>query len=186
MVFDPSQFQVNGFHEIFIAEVGTAFPTSVADDPAGSGWTQLGLTTEAGARFTYDRTITQIFSSQRFDPQRVLVTKLPKKVEYDLQQWTEEGMDLAFGGLTFTTPTVGETKAEPKDASFVNEKALLLRAVDGDTVIEVGYRRTINSKALAFTWAKTAESALPIGSEVLGATNEQPYYLQTNAVLTGS
>lgn len=186
MAFDATQIPVLGYHEIYVNDVGATFPTSVADDPVADDWIHLGRTTEAGARFTFDRTVTQIFSSQFFDPARTLITKLPKKIEYDLQQWNDVTLDLALGGVDVTTPTPGETRLDPKAASFVNEKALLIVCTDGDDIFMYGYARTLNTKALAFAGVKTAESFLPIGSEVLGVDGESPYFIQSNALSLGS
>ena len=185
MAFDATEIPVLGYHEIFTAPVGSAFPTSVEDDPDGD-WTQLGRTTEAGIRYTFDRSFQQIFSSQFFDPSRSIVTKLPKKAEYDLQQWNVDTLDLALGGVNVTTPAVGETRLEPKEASFVDERALYVRMTDGDNIFAIGFARTINTKALSFAGIKTAEAFLPIGSEVLGTDGEAPYFLQSNAIGAGS
>lgn len=186
MSFDATEIPVLGYHEIFVAAVGATFPTSVDDDPITSGWLQLGRTTEAGARFTFDRTVQQIFSSQFFDPARTIVTRLPKKVEYDLQQWNQNTLDFALGGIVWTTPAAGEVRGDPEDASFVDERALLIRAVDGDDIFMIGYARTINAKALSFAFVKTAEAALAIGSEVQGTAGESPYFIQSNALAAGS
>lgn len=186
MAFDSTEITVLGFHEIFTAPVGSTFPTSVDDDPTGiDDWVQLGRTTDAGARFTFDRKVTQIFSSQFLDPARSIITAQPKKVEYDLQQWNDATLDLALGGVDVTT-VGGETRLDPKALSFVNEKALLIIATDGDDKFMVGFARTLNTKATAFALVKTAESFLPIGSEVLGSDGETPYFLQSNALALGS
>lgn len=188
MVFDPSEFLVGGVYDVLVADVGSTFPTTVAfdvDDIVADGWAHLGLTTDAGARFTYDLSVVRVFSSQRIEVQRLIRDTSPKKVEYDLQQWNVDNLDLALGGVDISDVD-GETRFDPKEASFLNEKALLLRCTDGDEQWMVGYPRTLNTKSAAFAWTKKAEAALPIGSEVMGTTGESPYFMQTNAAAIGS
>lgn len=181
-VYDSDQILVGGASDVFVAPVGTAFPTTITgpDDDFGVDWLHLGLTTDNGVKPGGSKTISDVRSSQRFYPTRKIPTAIDETLEMELQQWNAVNIVLAFGGGEITEPSPGIYKYTPPAASFLDERAMLVRVVDGARVDLWGYTRLLNTKAFQTDLVRTKESVLPIGMSLLDPGEEDPWFFLSN------
>lgn len=187
--YDAGQIMVGGASDVFTSDVGTTFPTTITGPTQDfPGWEHLGLTSENGVKPGGSKTIADIKSSQRFYPTRKIVTAIDQTLEFELQQWNTINIILAFGGGTVTEPSPGIFKYTPPTASFLDERAMLVRTIDGDRIYLWGYTRVLNTKAFQTDMVRTKESVLPIGMSLLDPGEEDPWFFLTNdpAFSTGS
>jgi hypothetical protein len=180
-VYDADEILVGGATDVFVAPVGTTFPTTIST-PADNfpGFMHLGYTTEDGVRPSLTRNVNDIRSAQSFYPVRRVVASLDILVEFDLQQWNSETLLLALGGGTVTEPTNNIFRFTPAAESFIDERALLLRTVDGDKVYLWGFTRTQNSKNFQSSLVRTDAAVLPIGMTVLDPGVSDAFFMITN------
>lgn len=172
---DPDELVVGSNGLVLVAPEGTAWPTEIADvipDPdtgevdLATGWVDLGYLTEAGPRFSFARTTQDINAWQSFYALRTLVTEVPTQAEFDLRQWNSDTFGVAMGGIVVTTAGAG-VQIEPEDPSFLDVRQLIIYGADGDKHYAFCFRRVQNTKELAFPFARSDESALPVGMKVL-------------------
>lgn len=182
MTLESSEVRVMGTGHIYVAPVGTAFPTNISTAVShAAGWRELGYCTPEGARFTFGRDVTDINGWQSFNPLRKIITAAPKSVAFDLLQWNQYTMGLALGGGTFTEPTADNYLYEPPDESFVDERAVIVEAIDGDYNYRVCYRKAFNTSGVEFAFARENPTVLPITMDVLAAdAGAKPYLIQTD------
>lgn len=162
---DPNEIVVAGFQRILVAPVGTAIPASI-DEPPGTGWVDLGYTTEDGLAASFGKETDTLMTSQSLDPVRMLVTGAPKTLTASLRQLNAETLTLALGGGTVT----GDDEAwefEPAPASYIDERALMIEAEDGDTKVRIVYYRTMITEAVEFTFVNTEGLVFPLTFSVL-------------------
>lgn len=180
--YDPAEILVGGLTDVFTADIGTAFPTTITGPTQdfGVNWVHLGLTSENGVKPGGSKTIADIRSSQRFYPTRKIVTAIDTTLEFELQQWNTENVILAFGGGDVTEPTPGIFKYTPPAASFIDEREMLARTVDGDKIYLWGYTRVLNTKAYQTDLVRTKEAVLPIGMSLLDPGDSDPWFFLTN------
>lgn len=180
-VYDSDEVLVGGATDVFVAPKGTAFPTTITTSTdTFPGFSHLGYTAENGVRPNIGQTINDVKASQAFWPIRRIVTAKTGQIEFDLIQWNSETLLLALGGGAITEPTNNVFKFTPADESFIDERALLLRTVDGDKVYLWGFTNTQNTKGFQSSLTRTAEATLPIGMSILDPGTSDPYFMLTN------
>lgn len=156
---------VAGMQRILVAPVGTPMPASIATAPAVA-WFDLGYTTEDGIAASFGKDTDDLMSSQSLDPVRKLVTGAPKTITASLRQVNSETLTLAFGGGEVT----GDDDAWefiPAPPSFIDERALIVEAEDGETTLRLMYYRTMVSEAVETTFVNTAGVVFPLTFSVL-------------------
>lgn len=185
---EPDELVVGSSGLILVSDEGTTLPTDIdtviPDWDAGTaglatGWGDLGYTTEEGPRLAFGRDITDIGAWQSFNPLRSIVTGKPSQVEFDLRQWNSDTFGVAMGGVVVSTAG-GGVMVEPEDDGFLDVRQLIVYAEDGDKHYAWVFRRVQNTKELGFPFARTDESALPIGMKVLGAGSDKAWYMLTD------
>lgn len=177
---DPDEVVVAGFGDIYEAPVGTAFPTGIsAAIPAE--FVAVGYVTEEGARFSFGRDVNEIMAWQSRDPIRQVVTRVPKTVSFDVQQWNIRTVKLALGGGTVTETASGEFEYEPPEEGYIDERAFIVTGEDGDKNYRFCFRRATNESGIDFAFVRDDAAALPITLKVLAAGNgEKAYFVQTD------
>lgn len=185
---EPDELVVGSSGLILTSDTDTTLPTDIDDvipdwdagtADLAAGWVDLGYTTEEGPRLAFGRDITDINVWQSFFPARQIVTGKPTQVEFDLRQWNSDTFGVAMGGVVVST-SGGGVMVEPEDDAFLDTRQLIVYAEDGDKHYAWVFRRVQNTKELGFPFARTDESALPIGMKVLGAGNDKAWYMLTD------
>jgi hypothetical protein len=185
---ESAQVRAYGDGSIYVAPVGTAFPATI-DAAIPAGWTQLGFVTEDGVVPEFGQDTTDVGAWQSGDPVRILLTKKPKKIDFSLLQVNADTMELALGGGDWTEPSAGLFLFEPADESFLDERALILEAFDGDIGYRICYRKALKDGAVTFPLSRTKASEFKISMRILAADGgAKPFLIQTNdpAIEAGS
>lgn len=175
---NPDELVVAGGGAILTAPEGATFPDDIADT-LDAAWVDLGYATEAGVRFTFDRTTKDIPAWPSFDPVRVLNTAVPKTIEYDLEQWNAESLRLGLGGGTISATATG-FMYEPPEPGEVDVRGLIIQGVDGNKNYWLCFRRVQLSKALSFAFTLTDIAPFAIGQKVLAAGDDAPFFILTD------
>lgn len=182
MSFESAEVVVTGTGHVYVAPVGTDFPDDISQAVSqAAGWRELGYVSEEGARFAFNRDVNEIMAWQSFDPIRLVVTRVPKEISFDLMQWNQFTVALALGGGTVTTTGAGEYEYNPPDESFVDERALIVEGTDGDRNYRFCFRKSINMQGVDFAFVRSDPANLPVTMKVLAADDDAtPYFLQTD------
>lgn len=179
--YDADEVLVGGSTDVFVAPTGTTFPTTITSSTDNfPGFVSLGYTTEDGVKPNFAKQIKDIRASQAFYALRRVVESVNAGVEFDLLQWNSETVLLALGGGTITEPSNNVFKFTPADESFIDERALLFRTVDGDKVYVWGFTKTQNSRDFTSSMVRTDAATLPIGMTVLDPGTADPFFFLTN------
>lgn len=130
MARDATDIRVAGDALIYLAPLGTAFPTW--DTPPADPWVELGYVTPDGVTFNFGREVTEIFAMQSAEPVRIVNTRTPRTVAFSMMQQGADQLILALGGGSVAADGLGGAfRFTPPDASVVDERAMIVEMVDG-------------------------------------------------------
>lgn len=182
MALESSELVVTGTGHIWVAPVGADFPDGIGDEiDRSDGWIDLGYATEEGARFSFGREINEAFGWQSSDPLRLISTRRPKSVAFDLMQWNRHTVELALGGGSVTEPSTGEYEYAPPADSYIDERALIIEGMDGDYTYRFCYRKAFNQSTVEFAFVRENPVVFPIDMKILAADGGlAPYLIQTD------
>lgn len=175
---EAEEVVVTGLGGVYVAPLDTPFPADISS-PIGSPWVGLGYVAENGARFSFGRDINEIMAWQSFDPLRLVVTRVPKSIAFDLMQWNQNTVKLALGGGTVTGSSPNFAY-EPPDEDFVDERALIVEGQDKGYTYRFCYRRAINYEGVDFAFVRSDPVQFPISMRILAAGAVKPWLLQTD------
>ena len=184
MALETTEVRAFGSGHVYVSDsnVTPNFPASISTPISrAAGWIDLGYATEEGVKFTFGRDVVEKFAWQSHHPVRVLVDKVPTMAAFSCMQWNRYTAALALGGGTVTEGSPGEYKYEPPDESYVDERALLIEAVDGDYTYRFVYRKTMNQSAVEFSTVRSDTTALLIELKVLAPSGtDKAWFMQTD------
>lgn len=178
---DATDIRVAGQAFIYLAPLGTAFPAwEVAPaDP----WVDLGYVTPDGITATYGREVTEIYAMQSADPVRVIATKTPKTIAFDMMQQGRDQLLLAMGGGAYALEAL-ETdvyRYTPPDASVIDERAMLVEMIDGTNIYRWEYKRVQNREGVEEKLVREDAATFPVTMQILiPADNSAPFNMITN------
>lgn len=177
MANESNEIRVFGDGGVYIADVGTAFPTDVSTpiDP-DSGWTNLGYHTTEGTRFSFGQDTTDLNAWQTLDPVRVLVSAAPTSISFDLMQTNRHSLTLALGGGAITEPTAGLFKFTPADVSEIYERAVVVELTDGEFNYRYCYTKMSKDGAVEFSAVRTDSTNFSITMKLLAPPVGQDRY----------
>jgi hypothetical protein len=151
---------------VYVGAESLAPPATPGTAPA-TGWKELGYTTEDGATFTSDQTVTGVMAWQALGAIRNLVTDAPLSIKFTCIELTPWVVELAFGGGSVDGTT---SKYTPPDPSVLSTKAVLVRSMDGTAVWDWYFPRTQLQASRDINLQRIQETRLPIEMGVLWAT----------------
>lgn len=181
MALAASEIVVGASGSIRVAPLATAAPVDVAT-AWGAGWIDLGYADEDGITFSNDQTTEDIMAWQSFNAVRTVITERNTTVAFNLEQWNETTVPLAFGGGSITT-TAGPPihyRYDPPTAGVVDERSLGVEWVDGSKIYRLIVPRGVVSESVETNLTKSTAGLLPITFKVLGTDGSVPFYLRTN------
>ena len=153
-----------GTGTLYIAPVGTAYPTDPTDTPAAA-WIDPGYS-DGGWAFIVDRTFEDVEVAEEVDPLRDLKTAQAISMRGAFAQASLENFVIAFGGgsIADDTPSVGfRTYTPPASAAFT-ERAVLFRTEappgDGTNFRDIQMPRTVATGAVEVSHAKAPQKQL--------------------------
>lgn len=164
---------------VHVAPAGTPMPSDV-DEALNGAFVELGFTNEEGAKFRDGKTTARVGVWQRFNPARIIVTERSSVVNFALRQWNRDTVELAYGGGTFSA-TANGTKYEPPDPAELDERALVLRVVDGLKVVRFCIPNGLVTEDVESDFMRTDAADLPIAFEALATDDDdKPWFLLGN------
>lgn len=187
MTLDASELFVGQTGSLYIAPVGTVFPTDIDTAIDTADWTELGYVDTDGVQFTLPTPITWIRGWQSRHPLRGIRGDLEDVIGFTLQQWNADSVPLALNGATIEANGTG-WRVTPPSEEFINEVAFLVEGRDGDEIVRFGAARAINQAATTFTWSRTAESKLAVELQILASVEDQDWFMDftSEAMAVGS
>lgn len=179
MAKDAAEIVVGGTGAIYVAPAGTPLPTDI-DEALNGAFVELGFTDEDGATFRDGKTTERVGVWQRFHPARIIVTERSAVASFNLRQWSEATVELAFGGGTFT-PTANGQMYEPPDPQELDERAMVVQVEDGTKKARICIANGLVTEDVETNFARTSAADLPIAFEALATDDdEKPWYLLGN------
>lgn len=170
-----------GDGNVYRAPVGTDFPASADTEVDLDDWSDLGLISEDGPQFSFDKEKKDKYAWQSMDPVRTMITKVPKAIKVGLMQTDLQALVTALGGGTVTEDPPGNFTYEPPEASEVDECALMVEGRDGDLVYRFCYRRVQNLGKIEFPWQREDTVTYDAEFQVLQPSGgEKPFFVQSN------
>lgn len=182
MALDAGDIRVAAMAHVYLAPVGTAFPTfgTDPDDP----WMELGFITTDGITISVSKEVNEIMAMQSLEPVRVVTTKAPKTVAFAMMQEGRDQLFLALGGGTITE-SVGPPvvyKYEPPDPSVLDERAMIVEFIDGAVSYRWCFARTQNREGVEHKLVNEDAATFPVTQQVLQPIDAtvKPFYIESD------
>jgi hypothetical protein len=175
--------RVGGATQIYMAPVGTAFPTFDVAISTVPAWIDTGYVSTDGVEWEFGREVTEIEAMQSLDPIRIMTTKLPKSFKFGLMQSGQEQLALALGGGSWAVDAVDTTLFiyTPPDVSEVVERACIVEMIDGPIVYRWEIKKSQNKEGSTFKYVRDDAATLPVTMSILAAPDgSAAFNIKTN------
>ncbi|MFF5917993.1 phage tail protein [Streptomyces flavochromogenes] len=141
---NSAEIRVAGTGKLYVADVGTAAPTTFGADSATdwAGWTDLGLTTGDGVTFSKKDKLEAIDSWQSVSPVHYIYSSRDLSLKFSMLQFNEETLPFFMGGGDVAAEgTPGDTyRYDIAERPYADARALGLEFTDvkagGTTVVK--------------------------------------------------
>jgi hypothetical protein len=176
---DTTELVVASHGDIYVAPVGTALPTTVAEAP-NAAFFKLGLVTEDGAQISVSPEIEEFRAWQRRQAVRRELVGQDISVAFQLEQWNAENVKFAFGGGTVAEISAGEFRYDfPDGDDSLDERSIIIDWQDGsDSQWRAVFERGNVMEAVEFNLVRNALAVLPITFGILSPDdNGSPGYI---------
>lgn len=181
MATDSDRILVAGMARLYLAPVGSLFPTK-SNDPLDAAWVEAGFFTDDSLGFETEPKFYDVMSHQANYPTRKVQTEDAATLSVDLQEWSEVNLRAAFGGGSVVaivgTPT--QYKFSPPAIGGREEVAAIAELVDGGKQYRLCLPKAMQTGNVKVDLQKKKESLLPLALAVLGSDAGDPWYLLTN------
>lgn len=167
---DSTEIRIASFGEVYIAPVGTALPTT-ATGALNAAFVGLGLITTDGATLNVEPEIFEVMSWQSRQSTRRELTNQAVTVNFALQQFNETTVPFAFGGGSVTNPSGSNYRYELPASGALDERAMIIDAVDGSITQRWIIPRGNVSDATEVNMQRESESQLPIAFKALAPSD---------------
>lgn len=177
---NTAEIRVGETGEVYTAPSGSTLPTTTTGAPAAA-FVGLGFHTEDGVSIQATPNIAEFNAWQVRTPVRREALATEILTTFDLQQWDENTVPLAFGGGAITGTTPNYRYDFPTDTAALNEVASVVDVVDGSTTLRFVWPRANVTEPVTTKFARSETAKLPIGLKVLSpAGGGSPGYFLTN------
>jgi hypothetical protein len=183
MATTPARVTVAGMARLYLAPVGTTFPTN-ARDAISTSWTEVGLFTPDSLKFTTEPDFEDVEAHQSAYPVRTIQTGDSATVEVDLLEWSSANFIYVYGGgsitpIALTGPTATHYKFSPPAIGGRAEVAVLAEITDGTKVYRLAIPRAQQQEGAELELNRTSAAILPLRLKVLGGDIGDPWYVLT-------
>lgn len=170
---DSSELVVGGTGQVYVADIGTTLPAKNSDPTAvlSSDWTGLGYHTEDGVSFSAAPDITGFRAWQAQQDVRRERKAQAIQVAFDLEQWNEATVPLAFGGGTITDAGGFYTYTFPAAGDALDERAMVVDVQDGERNMRFVFARGNVVETVEVTFNSDNLAVLPIAFDLLEPTD---------------
>jgi hypothetical protein len=163
---DPNEIRVSSSGQVYIAPVGTALPTT-AIATLNAAFVGLGYLTTDGVGLTVTPQIQDTMAWQSAQPVRRDLTAQDVMANFTLQQFNEDTLPFAFGGGSVVLVSAGHYKYDLPTDGTLNEKCLIIDALDGLVHQRLILPRGNVTDAVETKFVRDSESQLPISFKAL-------------------
>jgi len=159
---------VAGTGTVWTAPDGTPMPTDLATlvDP----WVDMGYVSEDGVTFTVSRDQEDIPAWQSLEPVRVLITAEPKVIAFELMEFDEESLMLAFRGGTVAGTTI--KTYTPPDPGTADVRAMVVDGIDGASTFRFCFPRVALQGDVEWQLVRSDAIRLPLEFQVLASAEK--------------
>jgi hypothetical protein len=188
MTTDANRIVIAGVARIHLGPTGTVAPVDAVVTP-GTGWREVGLTTQDSLAFTTAPTFGQVRSHQSGFPTRNFQQTDAARVDVDLQEFSGANILAVNGGGVLTqvvAPSVGPPvvagvwKYSPPAIGGRSNIAALATVTDGAKHYRYVVPLCFQDAGVTEKLTKTAETTLPLRLQVIGSDGVDPYYILTD------
>ena len=176
MALNGSEVVIAGSGNVYVAPVGTAFPSAFA--APGAGWSELGFLNEDGVQVTPALESTDIMAWQSMYAVRTSITSRSLTFTVTFLQWNEVILPLAMGGGTITG--AGPYTFAPATSGTVDERAMLLHWIDGTKQYRMPLPRIMAVDLGAFSLNRSNAAGLTVGFRMLQPASGDPFDIITD------
>lgn len=173
--------------QIYVAPVGTALPTT----PTGtlnSAFVGLGFVTEEGVSLSVTPEIKEILAWQSRQAVRRDLTKQEIQASFQLQQWDEDTVPLAFGGGEISALGGGGYRYDfPVEEDALTSYSMVIDAQDGDVHTRIVLASGNPTDNVETKFARSDPAVLPITFKALEPSTGGPAaYILTDSAAYAS
>ena len=176
-----SEIVIGGTGQVYVAAEGSTLPTTTTGAPAVA-FVGLGYHTEEGLtlRSTPDVTDHRVWQSKQ--PARREINAQDIQVAFELVQWDEDSIPLAFGGGSISGSAPDFRYNFPTDDDALDIRALVADVQDGSTHLRFVFPRVNVVETVEATFNRTSMAGLPITCGVLAPEGGgSPGYILTDS-----
>lgn len=185
----PNNIRFASGGKVYVAPVATAPPVDVTTVPAAA-WKELGYVDTSGVQLTPTITTQPVESWQSATPIKYLVTQAAFQVQFALQQFDKESVELYFGASFAQAMTEGGSPTAITGVFRLNlastpvlaETALMVQWNDATVTNRLIVPRAQVSSRDAIQLVRTTETKLGVTLDALDSSGNLGYIL-TNAVV---
>lgn len=181
MPLDEDEVVVAGDGAIHVGPVGTAGPSDIAT-ALNAAFIHLGYTSEDGIEMTPGVSINDINAWQALYPIRRTVTGRTLEFGFELLQWSEHSVKLAFGGGSVATtagPPAYYTYTPPAPEAL-DYRALVIEWEDGSKDYRLHVPKALVTDTGAINLTRSDAAGLPLTFSVVATDGTDPWTLITN------
>jgi hypothetical protein len=178
---DPNETVIGGTGQVYVAPVGTALPANESS-ALNSAFVGLGYHSEDGVSVNQSIEIIRLGAWQSKKDIRRLRDAETFRITFNLLQWNENNVPLAFGGGTVSDLGGSKYKYSPPASSeALAEKAMVCDVQDGTEILRFVIPRGSVVEAVESQFARNAFGQLPVAFEDMEPDDGTPgWHLLTN------
>lgn len=189
----PGSIRFAAGGKLYAAPVSTAAPLDVTTVPAAA-WKELGYVDTSGVQLTPTITTQAVESWQSAVAVKQLVTAAAFTVQFALQQFDKESVELYFGatfvqamdGAVTPAPIAGVFQLDLASTPALAETALMVQWNDAAVINRLIVPRASVSSRDAIQLVRTTETKLGVTLSALDSNGRLGYILTNADVGTGS
>lgn len=167
--------------QVYMAPIGTPLPSD-AVAALNAAFTGLGFITEDGAALTVTPEVTDYMAWQSRTPVRREKTSQEIQIAFALMQWNEQTVPAAFGGGSVSGSAGNYRYNLPADDAPLDERSLVLDAVDGAKHLRWVFPRGNVTEAVEASFQRGEPASLPVTFAALAAQEgAAPGYFLTDS-----
>lgn len=178
MANDAAEVLVAQQVKIYLGPAAATLPTTMTAPSAS--FIDLGYTSTDGFSISYEPTVEDIYAHQDLDPIRQIKTGQVSQVTFNLMQWNEYTVPLAFGGGSWSDASGVYTYSPPGTNDAIAEYTLVADISDGTKDIRLTVGRGVVANAVETSLVNNAAAVMPITLKALKPTTGKAWNLITD------
>lgn len=163
---DTTEIRVFASGQVYVAPVGTTLPVNPTAS-LNAAFVGLGYITEDGAALSVAPEIQDVMAWQSRQAVRRELVSQEVTATFALLQWNETNIVFAFGGGSVTTPAGGIYRYELPTDGALDERCVILEAIDGAVHERIILPRCNVTDAVETNFVRNDASTLPISVKAL-------------------